>query len=82
MGDVTRSYQVGQVYTAHPAGQEERRLVRMLVRRLGVDEDFRDGWGHKGGKTPYGWYWYCLDLLTGEECVTIDNQFDHWERLV
>jgi hypothetical protein len=53
----------------------------MLVRRLDEDEDFSDGWGHHGGRTPFGWYWYCIDLLTGEECITIDNAFDLWERL-
>jgi hypothetical protein len=82
VGDVTREYKVGQVYTMFDMGQPDRRLVRMLVRRLEEEEDFSDGWGNQGGKTEHGWYWYCVDLLTGEECITIDNAFDHWERLV
>ncbi len=78
---MTREYQVGQVYITLDMGQPDLRLVRMLVRRLDEDEDFSDGWGHHGGQTPFGWYWYCIDLLTGEECITIDNAFDHWEQI-
>lgn len=82
MGDMTREYHVGQVYTVLDMGDPKRRYVRVLVRRLDEDEDFNDGWGNHGGKTPFGWYWYCVDLMTGEECIMIDNAFDLWDRLV
>jgi hypothetical protein len=74
------SYKPGQIYytTNYP---RKKRLVRLLIRRLNENEDFHDGWGNRGGKTPFGWYWYCLDLITGEENVTLDNVFMTWQRL-
>jgi hypothetical protein len=76
-----RTYQPGQVYTTFDMGHLDLRMVLMLVRRLEVDEDFEDGWGNKGGRTAFGWYWYSVNLLTGAECVTIDYTLDHWDRL-
>lgn len=80
---VERDHQAGQTYLAYDMGDRSRPVIHTLLRRMSVDEDVSDGWGHHGGKTPYGWYWYVLDVLRGEVIVSIDNQYENsnWELL-
>jgi hypothetical protein len=59
--------------------------VYLVLRRLEEDEDWSDGWGSKGGKSPHGWYWRFLDLASGSTLTMIDNSIElgdgRWEML-
>jgi len=81
--NVERDCQVGQTYLAYDMYDRNRSVIHTLLRRMPADEDFSDGWGNHGGATPHGWYWYVLDVMSGNVIVSIDNQYanSNWELL-
>ncbi len=81
--EVVRDYQPGQTYLAYDMHDRNRPVIHTLLRRMPADEDWGDGWGHRGGYTPFGWYWYVLDVMSGKVIVSIDNQYanSNWELL-
>ncbi len=79
MARVSSDYQPGQTYVAYDMGVNL--VIRTLVKRIEEDEYYCDTWGNYSGKTPYGWYWRVLNLLTGTMGVMIDNEFNDWELM-